>query len=186
MDRNYWLTRDSEYACPGHCEPAHSMENDGYWRCSCGTWKAVSEPPRMLVPDLACWNSQSQLGDRLLDQEAAEFDRLSAHEQRLRMLLEASKAREAAEKMARAAAASEIAKAQSIVCDRSGKLKRQVLRPCRYFNYKGVLGRAEPGGTNKRGVIWEAGCELHLKGCCEFIHPDQAEWRQFTQAAKRW
>ena len=184
MDRDYWIPAEDECACPAHCEPAHSLESDGYWRCGCGTWKVVSEPPRMLFPDLAAWCSQSQWGDLMLEQEAAEFARLSAHEQRMRMLLEASKAREAAERLSRAAAASEIAKAQSIVCDRSGKLKKQVLRPCRYFNYQGVLGRAEPGGTNKRGVSWAAGCELHLKGCCEFIHPDQAEWQQFTQAAK--
>ena len=184
MNRTWFLPSETERVCPGGCDPAYAIDNDGCWRCHCGSWEPVSAPPTLLFPDLAAYDGQRLWGDVWQDEEAAEFARLDAHAQRMRLLLEASKAREANEKLARAAALSEIAKAQSIVCDRSGKLKKQVLRPCRYFKFQGVLGSPEPGGTNKKGISWAAGCELHLKGCCEFIHPDQPEWAQFTEAAQ--
>ena len=186
----------------GGCDPAFALEQDGTWTCGCGTWSRVATPPVLLWADQQIYYGQRLWGDIWLDEQDAEFARLSAQEQRLRMLLEASKAREASEALARAAALSEMAKARSLVCDRSGKIKmaKQKMLPCRYFKFRGVLGHAEPGGTNKKGVSWLSGCELHhcgncraaakapgscgVCGCCEFIHPDQAEWTQFTEAVK--
>lgn len=180
-----WFLQHEEQVCSGGCDPGYALDSDGHWRCGCGAWEPVAEPPRLLFPELAAYYGQRLWGDIWSDEQEAELAALDANQRRLRDLLEASKAREASEKMARAAAASEIVKAQSIVCDRSGKLKKQIMRPCRYFKYQGVLGRPEPAGTNKHGVSWAAGCELHLKGCCEFIHPDQPEWRQFTEPLAR-
>lgn len=202
MDRNWYLST-SEHACSARCDPALSVESDGTWNCRCGSWQCVDTPPRMLFPGLEVYDGQRLWGDIWQDEQDAEFARLSAHEQRMRMLLEASKAREASEALARAAAASEMAKARSLVCDRTtGKVKvaKLKMQPCRYFKYRGVLGQPEPSGTNKKGVSWLSGCELHhcgkcraagkapgscgVCGCCEFIHPDQAEWKQFTEAAR--
>lgn len=203
MDRNWYIPSDVEVrVCGGNCDPAFALEADGTWHCACGCWEPVAAAPTMLFPDLAAYDGQRLWGDIWLDEQDAEFARLSAHEQRMKMLLEASKAREASEALARAAALSEMAKARSLVCDRSGKIKVAKLKmlPCRYFKFRGVLGAPEPAGTNKKGVSWLSGCELHhcgkcraagkapgscgVCGCCEFIHPDQAEWKQFTEAAK--
>ena len=201
MDRNWYIEGD-EHVCGGNCDPAFALEQDGTWSCGCGTWTRVTTPPHLLWPDLQAYEGQRLWGDIWLDEQDAEFARLSEHDQRMRMLLEASKAREASEALARAAALSEMVKARSLVCDRSGKIKVAKLKmlPCRYFKYRGVLGKSEPAGTNKKGVSWLSGCELHhcgkcratgkppgscgLCGCCEFIHPDQMEWTQFTEAAK--
>jgi len=203
MDRNWYIPSDVEVrVCGGNCDPAFALEADGSWHCACGSWEPVAAAPAMLFPDLAAYDGQRLWGDIWLDEQDAEFARLSEHDQRMRMLLEASKAREASEALARAAALSEMAKARSLVCDRSGKIKVAKLKmlPCRYFKFRGVLGAPEPAGTNKKGVSWLSGCELHhcgkcraagkapgscgVCGCCEFIHPDQAEWKQFTEAAK--
>jgi hypothetical protein len=203
MDRNWYIPSDVEVrVCGGNCDPAFALEADGTWHCACGCWEPVAAAPTMLFPDLAAYDGQRLWGDIWLDEQDAEFARLSEHEQRMRTLLAASKAREASEALARAAALSEMAKARSLVCDRSGKIKvaKQKMLPCRYFKFRGVLGAPEPAGTNKKGVSWLSGCELHhcgkcraagkapgscgVCGCCEFIHPDQAEWKQFTEAAK--
>ena len=203
MNRNWYIPSDVEVrVCGGGCDPAFALEAHGTWHCACGCWEPVEKAPQMLFPDLAAYDGQRLWGDIWLDEQDAEFARLSANQQRLRMLLEASKAREASEALARAAALSEMAKARSLVCDRSGKIKVAKLKmlPCRYFKFRGVLGAPEPAGTNKKGVSWLSGCELHhcgkcraagkapgscgICGCCEFIHPDQAEWTQFTEAAK--
>jgi hypothetical protein len=203
MDRNWYIPSDVEVrVCGGNCDPAFALEADGTWHCACGCWEPVAAAPTMLFPDLAAYDGQRLWGDIWLDEQDAEFARLSEHDQRMRTLLSASKAREASEALARAAALSEMAKARSLVCDRSGKIKVAKLKmlPCRYFKFRGVLGAPEPAGTNKKGVSWLSGCELHhcgkcraagkapgscgVCGCCEFIHPDQAEWKQFTEAAK--
>lgn len=200
MDRD-WYLEGEEHVCAGRCDPAFAIESDGTWRCGCGTWSRVKTPPVLLWADQQVYYGQRLWGDIWLDEEDAMFARLSEHDQRMRMLLNASKAREASEALARAAAISEMAKARSIVCDRStGKIKLLKMLPCRYFKFRGVLGQPEPGGTNKKGVSWLSGCELHhcgkcraagkapgscgVCGCCEFIHPDQTEWKQFTEAAK--
>ena len=115
MNRTWFLPSETERVCPGGCDPAYAIDNDGCWRCHCGSWEPVSAPPTLLFPDLAAYDGQRLWGDVWQDEEAAEFARLDAHAQRMRLLLEASKAREANEKLARAAALSEFIKAQSIV-----------------------------------------------------------------------
>lgn len=79
---------------------------------------------------------------------------------------------------------------------------RHGLKPCRYFNAcscdrpecrlngcngkwakeplktcKNVMGKAAPAQKDpKSGMWWPAGCAPHLKGKCEFFHPDEPEW----------
>ena len=190
MDRTWYLSNNFESVCPGHCDPAYALDQDGTWSCNCGTWHPVAEPPKLLFPSVQAYSGQRLWGDIWQDEQDAEFARLSAHDQRMRMLLEASKAREAAVAMARAAAESEVLKERSIVCDRQGKLKpqAQVMRLCRDANAPAVFI-----GSDKRkyasvedmprGVsvyrAWKAGCELHAKGCCKFLHPGQEGFAEF-------
>ena len=190
MNQTWWVYEADESPCPGNCCAAQSMDNDGVWRCGCGTWDVVQEAPKptlfeLRFPELAAYNGQRLWGDVWYDELEEEEARMDANQKRMRDLLEGSKRREANEALARAAALSEIAKAKSIICDRSGKMKKaMVMRPCNYFNFKGQLGTPEPGGVNKKGVAWLAGCELHRNGCCEFVHPDQPEWQQILEGAR--
>jgi len=172
MNRNWFLADSYEVVCPGLCDPAFALDNDGHWRCGCGHWRPVKEAPRQLFPELAVYEGQRLWGDIWSDEQEAELAALDSQQRRLRDLLEGAKAREASAAMARAAAESEIAKAQSIVCDRGGKLKKQVMRPCR--------DALSPSVHRS----WKGGCEMHAKGCCEFLHPDQPEWAEF-QAGSR-
>uniref|UniRef100_A0A6C0BCD9 Uncharacterized protein n=1 Tax=viral metagenome TaxID=1070528 RepID=A0A6C0BCD9_9ZZZZ len=184
MSKSFWIYDSENGACPGNCDPAYAMEQN-VWRCGCGCWDIVSEAPFHLFPDLAKWDGQLPWGDVYMDELEEENEKLSADQRRMRDLLEGSKRREANEAAARGAALSEIAKAKSILCDRSGKMRKAtVMRPCRYFNFKGQLGVPEPGGVNKKGVAWLAGCELHRNGCCEFVHPNQPEWQQILEGAR--
>lgn len=193
MNRDWFLADSYEIVCPGLCDPAFALDNDGHWRCGCGHWRPVKEAPRLLFPELAVYEGQRLWGDIWSDEQEAELAALDSQQRRLRDLLDGAKAREASAAMARAAAESEIAKAQSIVCDRSGKLKKQVMRPCRDAMSPAVI----IGSDNRKyaavadlphGIsvhrIWKAGCEMHAKGCCEFLHPDQPEWAEF-QAGSR-
>ena len=184
MSQSYWVYEAEGHACPSRCDPAYAMDGS-VWQCGCGCWDIVSEAPRYLFPECAKWDSQLLWGDVYMDELEEEEARMDANQRRMRDLLEGAARREANEALARAAALSEIAKAKSILCDRSGKMKKAtVMRPCRYFNFKGQLGTPEPGGVNKKGVAWLAGCELHRNGCCEFVHPDQPEWQQILAGAR--
>jgi hypothetical protein len=151
----------------------------------------------MLFPELAAYYGQRLWGDVWLDEQETELAALDANQRRLRDLLEGSKAREAATAMARAAAEAEIVQAQSIVCNRKGVLQKKVLRKCRdaekaavVIGMKGPAKREFPNveATLSAGFsvyrVWKAGCELHAKGCCQYIHPDQTEWVQFTAGAR--
>ena len=197
MNRKWFLRSSEERVCPGHCDPAYALDCDGHWRCGCGSWAPVDQMPVLLSPDLAVYDGQRLWGDIWLDEQDAELAALDANQRRLRALLEGSKAREAATAMARAAAEAEIVQAQSIVCNRKGVLQKKVLRKCRdaekaavVIGMKGQVKREFPDAeaTLAAGFsvyrVWKAGCELHSKGCCQYIHPDQAEWIQFTAAAR--
>lgn len=127
-------------------------------------------------------------GDFQYMQDKAEQDKLSAEQKQAQTMKDAVD-------LARAAAEAELAKAQSIRCDRHGNLKQKIMRPCR-----DALAPAVIIGSDKRkyasvetlpnGVsvyrIWKAGCEPHGKGCCQFIHPGQPEWEQVQGDKKRW
>jgi len=188
-----WFLRSSadERVCPGGCDPAYALDSDGHWRCNCGAWAPVDAPPTLLFPSLAAYDGQRLWGDIWCDEQEAELAALSDHQRRLRDLLEGAKAREAAAALARAASEAEIVQAKSIVCDRRGNLQKKVLRPCRdaskaavVIGTKGLMKRefATVEATLAAGFsvhrVWKAGCELHEKGCCQYIHPGQAEWAQ--------
>jgi hypothetical protein len=126
-------------------------------------------------------------GDFQYMQDKAEQDKLTAEQKQAQILKDAVD-------LARAAAEAELAKAQSIRCDRHGNLKQKIMLPCR-----DALAPAVVIGSDKKkyarvedlpaGVsvyrIWKAGCEPHGKGCCQFIHPNQPEWAS-VQDKKRW
>jgi hypothetical protein len=197
MNRKWFLSSSEERVCPGHCDPAYALDSDGHWRCGCGSWTPVDTPPVLLFPELAAYDGQRLWGDVWLDEQEAELARMDAHQRRMHDLLEGAKAREAATAMARAAAEAEIVQAATIVCNRQGVLLKKVLRKCRdaekaavVIGTKGLVKREFPNveATLAAGFsvhrVWNAGCELHAKGCCQYIHPDQAEWAQFTAGAR--
>ena len=74
MNQTWWVYEADESPCPGNCCAAQSMDNDGVWRCGCGTWDIVQEAPKpslfeLRFPDLAAYNGQRLWGDVWYDQE---------------------------------------------------------------------------------------------------------------------
>ena len=113
-------------------------------------------------------------GRNATEPEDAAVARLSAEERRAHQAAVVAAAAALADKMARGAALEEINKAKSMVCGRDGKLRVPLkMRKCRDATAKACI--------DKKGRRWEAGCELHRNGCCEFVHPDQPEWEQLVQ-----
>jgi hypothetical protein len=146
------------------------MDNDGVWRCGCGSWDIVQEAPKptlfeLRFPELAAYNGQRLWGDVWYDQEEAP---------RLASLTAAQHAAAKAELDARLLAGqveSHLAKVASLYCDRSGKLKQEkvVLRRCKWDNHA-----AENG--------FPAGCAAHHKGKCPWVHKDQPQLLAQLQA----
>jgi hypothetical protein len=170
MNQTWWIYEADESPCPGNCCAAQSMDNDGVWRCGCGTWDVVQEAPKLSLfelrfPELAAYNGQRLWGDVWYDQEEAP---------RLASLSAADHAAAKAALDARLLAGqveSYLAKVSSLYCDRSGKLKQEkvVLRRCKYDN-----SPAENG--------FPAGCVGHHKGICRFVHKDQQQLLAQLQA----
>ena len=163
MNQTWWVYEADESPCPGNCCAAQSMDNDGVWRCGCGTWDVVQEAPKptlfeLRFPDLAAYNGQRLWGDVWYDQEEAP---------RLASLSAADHAAAKAALDARLLAGqveSHLAKVASRYCDRSGQLKQEkvILRRCKWDNHP-----AENG--------YPAGCAAHHKGKCPWVHKDQAQ-----------
>ena len=163
MNQTWWVYEADESPCPGNCCAAQSMDNDGVWRCGCGTWDVVQEAPKptlfeLRFPDLAAYNGQRLWGDVWYDQEEAP---------RLASLSAADHAAAKAALDARLLAGqveSHLAKVASLYCDRSGQLKQEkvILRRCKWDNHP-----AENG--------YPAGCAAHHKGKCPWVHKDQAQ-----------
>lgn len=202
--KSYWVFDANGHACSGNCDPAWSMDDDGFWRCYHGQWRVVYEEPSVdrphhahlcpgrckqhpLVDDVLAMFLHAEdagilWGDIVLDWENAARAAETPAERSARL------DREAAEERKRAAAikASEVAKVEVVVaCMRaiepSAKsrlpIHRHGLKPCRYFCQDGVLGKPAPAQKDpKSGMWWPAGCAPHLKKRCEFFHPDEPEW----------
>lgn len=201
---SFWVFDANGHACSHGCDPAFSMDDDGFWRCSHGQWRVVDEVPSShrshhanvcpghcsqhpLIDDLmAAFNRAQDMGllwgDIIMEWDEAQKAAETPAERTARL------DREAAEDRKRAAAirASEIAKVETVVAsmraiEPSAKsrlpIHRHGLKPCRYFCHDGVLGKAAPAQRcPKSGMLWPAGCAPHLKKRCEFFHPDEAEW----------
>jgi len=200
----YWVFDANGHACSHDCDPAWSMDQDGFWRCYHGQWRVVYEEPCSSRPHHAnlCQGRCKQhplideqmalffnaedagilWGDIIMEMEYAAKASETAAERSARL------DREAAEERKRAAAikASEVSKVESVVSamraiEPSAKsrlpIHRHGLKPCRYFCQDGVLGKPAPAQKDpKSGMWWPAGCAPHLKKRCEFFHPDEPEW----------
>lgn len=184
LNQKWWVPQGDERPCPGQCDPAFAMDDDNHWRCGCGTWEILEQPPRHVLPrskdyldgtawedvfmSVSAYDGQRPWGDIWLDEEQW----LTTAEER------AEETAALLERLARGAALEEIAKAKSIVCDRNGKLRVPLkMRRCRDATAAACV--------DKKGRRWEAGCELHRSGCCEFVHPDQPQWEELVQGSGR-
>ncbi|NBO60995.1 MAG: hypothetical protein EBU82_08500 [Flavobacteriia bacterium] len=200
----FWVFDANGHACSKGCDPAYSMDDDGFWRCMHGQWRVVDEAPSVdrphhphtcpghcrqhplingLVSDFfRATDAGLFWGDILIAEEMAALDAETPAQRAARL------DREAAEERRRVAAIqqSEKAKVNDVVSamraiEPSAKsrlpIHRHGLKPCRYFCYQGVLGRPNPAEKDpKSGMWWPAGCAPHLKKKCEFFHPDEPEW----------
>ena len=168
MTQKWWVPNGDERPCPAQCDPAFAIDSDKHWRCGCGCWEIVDTPQVAQSgntwEELCTARAEPLWGDIWLDEEA----RMTTAEERARQ------SADLADRLARGAALDEIAKAKSLVCGRDGKIRVPLkMRRCRDATAAACI--------DKKGRRWEAGCELHRNGCCEFVHPDQPEWAQLVQ-----
>jgi len=173
MDRTWWVYEEDVSPCPGNCCPAQSMDNDGVWRCDCGSWKIVQEAPKpslfeLRFPELAAYQGQRLWGDVWYDQEELP---------RLRSQTEAQRLAEKAALEARILAGqveSHLAKVASLYCDRNGQLKQDklIMRRCKWDD--------TPAGNG-----YPAGCAAHHKGKCPWVHKDQPQLLLQLQSGKQ-
>jgi hypothetical protein len=159
LKRTWWVYADDESPCAARCDPAHSLDDDGVWRCGCGTWDVVAEKPAAeFFPGLNMWSGQTPWGDLWYDTEELP---------RLRSLTAAQREAEKSAFMTRITAGlvdEHLRKVESLYCDRSGNLKQDklVLRRCKWDD--------TPAGN---GFV--AGCAAHHKGKCPWVHKDQQQ-----------
>lgn len=190
----FWVFHADVGPCE-FCDPAMSMDTDGFWRCAHAQRLVVDEVPVVGRPHdgRVCPGNCAQhplvdaSGPLRLFMNAALTggwwgDVMSALEEAAREAetpaqKAAREAREAAEK-AEAQKASEakmvsyhIEKCASVYCDRSGALKKTVLRMCKWDDHP-----AENG--------YPAGCAAHHKGACPWVHKDQPELMRELNAGK--
>ena len=170
MDQTWWVYDSEERPCIGRCDPGYAIDDDGVWRCNCGTWTIVQEAPQKtmfetMFPELQVYMGQKLWGDIWYDTEEAP---------RLARMTAADRAAETSAMDARIAVGMvecHLRKVESLYCDRSGKLKQDklILRRCKWDDTPAANG-------------YKAGCEAHHKGKCPWVHKDQPQLLAQLQA----
>lgn len=181
----YWVFDAENGACP-HCDPGMAMDQDSFWRCDHMQRLVVDEEPSLGRPHdgRVCPGNCPQhplvevsgymrlfqnatltglwWGDVMLALDEAERDAETSAQRAARLVREAVE-REAARIDSEASAVSyHVQKCASVYCDRSGGLKKTVLRKCKWDDHP-----AENG--------FPAGCAAHHKGACPWVHKSQPE-----------
>ncbi len=180
----FWVFNDAEGACP-YCDPAFSMDNDGFWRCPHMQRLVVEEYPSAERPHdgrvcpgncrmhtlvdpsgaLYLWQNATLTGitwgDLMLAELDAEREKETSAQRTARLALEALERETARIDQEKAQVNYHVQKCASVYCDRSGGLKKTVLRKCKWDDHP-----AENG--------FPAGCAAHKKGACPWVHKDQS------------
>ncbi len=181
VEREEWPCRCSD--------PAHALDG-GYYSCSHGEWlivpnktEAETEAASLFSGatfDLGRANSLGLLwGDLVMAWEARALQSETPAQKAVR-LAEAAK-REA--QMEAGIVSYHVSKCRELYKDKTGQLKKMVMKPCKWFCHDGILGKPTPGGKG-----WKAGCQAHHDHSCPWVHPDQPEWQELmkgTSAASK-
>jgi hypothetical protein len=178
---------DGARPCSCRCDPGYAWGN-GVWECHSGrTWDILDQKPVVhnnaltndpLLKELKLALYTGELwGDIVLRWEDEEFARLSAADKAASLAAKAAASIAASEKLQAGLISYHVQKQASLYKDRSGKLVKTVMRPCKWFCHGGVVGCPTPGGKG-----WASGCQAHREGSCPWVHPDQHEWAEIAMA----
>ncbi len=180
----YWVCADPDNGPCAYCSPADAMDG-GYWTCSHMRCLIVDETPVVgkwhdsrvcpgncsAHPLVSPQGSEQRLyydamvtgfswGDVLTLLEDAALEAESPAQRAARLARKAAEEEEYRRTSEAKMVEYHVEKCASVYCDRSGGLKKTVLRMCKWDDHP-----AENG--------FPAGCAAHKKGACPWVHKDQ-------------